>query len=159
MEPSSSDKVVVLLNLLDRQADFMLWSEEKQQKWFEWATSLLLAAFGVVVALSSRSTPLPYPTLVKTLATALISVPTSLLISRIWSQAGSSARNADVLARIEQLLYLFEDGYYGGQSPYPKEWAGDHLAKVVSRRRTPIAYILILGLMTACVVAAIWLIL
>ena len=159
MELSSSDKITVLLNLLDRQTDDMQRKGEKAQKWFEWAASLLLASFGVIVALSGRSSPLPYPILVKLLATILIVVPIILVIFRILAQARGAASNAKAVERIEQLLQLFDDGVYGSRSPYPQTWAGDYLAKLILKRRTPIAHILILGLMTACVVATIWLIL
>lgn len=72
---SDSDKTAILLNLLDRQIDEIQKREQAEQKLFEWATSLLLAAFAGVVALSQKSTPIPQAVLVKLLATAMISVP------------------------------------------------------------------------------------
>ncbi len=49
---SDSDKASILLNLLDRQTGEMQRKEQAEQKLFEWATSLLLAEFAGVVALS-----------------------------------------------------------------------------------------------------------
>lgn len=159
MDMSNSDKVTVLLNLLNYQTNEMHRQEEIAQKWFEWSTSLLLAAFGVVIALSGRSSPLPYPILVKSLATILVIVPTVLFVIRILSRAIVAATNAQTMIRLEKLLHLFESEYYGSHSPYPETWAGDFLPDVILKRRTPISYTLVLGLMAGCVVTTIWLVL
>lgn len=159
MEFSNSDIVTVLLRLLDSQTELMKWNEERQQRWFEWAASLLLAAFGAVVVLGSNPKPLPYAELVKSLATVLIFVPTILIISRIWSESYDTAGNGAVLVHIEELLHLFEADAYGPTSPYPPTWAGDHLKQSILKRRTPMAYALILGLMAVSVVLTIWLVL
>ena len=159
MDMSNSDKVAVLLNLLNYQTNEMHRQEEIAQKWFEWSTSLLLAAFGVIIALSGRSSPLPYPIFVKSIATILVIVPTVLFIIRILSRPIVAATNAQTMIRIEKLLHLFESEYYGSQSPYPKAWAGNFLPDVILKRRTPISYTLVLGLMVVCVITTIWLVL
>ena len=159
MDMSNSDKVAVLLNLLNYQTNEMHRQEEIAQKWFEWSASLLLAAFGVIIALSGRSSALPYPIFVKSLATILVIVPTVLFVIRILSRAIVAATNAQTMIRIEKLLHLFETKYYGSHSPYPNAWAGDFLPNVILKRRTPLSYAFVLGLMAACVVTTIWLVL
>jgi hypothetical protein len=155
-EFSDSDKVTILLYLLEHQTDQIRRREQRVRQWFEWSTGLLLAAFGAVIALSGRSNPLPHPILIKLLATILITVPTILLTSRILRQSKASVGNAEAIERVQQLLHLFEDGYYGAHSPYPQTWEGT-LAKGRLKRRSPYYYAFILVLMVACVVATIWL--
>jgi hypothetical protein len=160
MELSASDKTEVLLQVLDFNIKEIHRREEEQQKLFEWSTSLLLATFGAIVALSGRATSLAYPIPIKILATALIAVPTSLFIHRIMTRVRGSVGNAKAVERIEETLHLFEDGYYGASSPYPHEWEiQGKLAKDMRKSKTPIYYALILGLMTVCVVTTVWLLL
>jgi len=159
MELSNSDKTVVLLNLLDFQLNEIQRREQKEQQWFEWTSSLLLATFGVIVALASRSSgSLSYAVIIKSLATVLIAVPALLIILRIRDQSKGSITNAKAVERLQELLLLFEDGPYGVQSPYPHEWK-NKLAHSRLKRKTPIYYILILLLMTACVITTVWLVL
>jgi|CXWL01.1.fsa_nt_gi hypothetical protein len=158
MSLSDSDKTTILLNLLDRQTSQIERREQKEQQWFEWQTGLLLATFGAIVALAQRSSPLPYLVIIKSLATVLVGIPTLLVIYRIVRQKSRSVKNAETIERIQQLLHLFDEGVYGSQSPYPKEWAGN-LAKGRLKRTTPNYYALILLLMMACVITTIWLVL
>jgi len=158
MEFSSSDKASVLLNLLDRQIDEIQRKEQREQQWFEWSTSLLLATFGAVIAFSDRANPLPYPVIIKSVATILIVIPSFIATSRILVERSKATKNAQTVERIQQLLHLFEDGYYGVQSPYPPVWAGN-LARGRLNRKTPVYYALILLLLMICVITTIWLIL
>ncbi|MEP0873101.1 hypothetical protein NDA01_25260 [Trichocoleus desertorum AS-A10] len=158
MDFSDSDKVTILLNLLDRQIDEIQRREETEQKLFEWSTSLLLAAFAGVVALSQRSTPVPYAVFVKLLATVMVSIPVFLSILKITSRSAASVSNAEAVERIQSLLHLFEDSYYGSHSPYPKEWAGG-LAKGRLKRTSPIYKSAMVASMALCVIATLWAIL
>jgi hypothetical protein len=139
MELSTNNKTEILLNVLDFNIKEINRKEEEQQKLFEWSTGLLLAAFAAVVALSGRTTPF-------------------LFIHRIMTRTKDAAGNADAVETIEETLHLFEDGYYGARSPYPKEWQG-RLGEDIRKDKLPTYYALIIGLMVACVVTAIWLLL
>lgn len=158
MEISNSDKTVILLNALNFNVDEINRKEQEQQKLFEWSTGLLLAAFAAVVALAGNTTPLAYPIPVKILATTLIAVPSCLFIFRIAARTKDIVGNAKAVESIEEALHLFEDGYYGTHSPFPQEWQGK-LADTIRKDKMPSYYALISGLMTACVVTAIWLVL
>jgi len=80
MEFSVRDKTEILLQSLDSQIEVIGQGEEREQQLFQWSTSLLQASFGAVVALSDRSSALPFAGTVKLLATALIAVPVGLSI-------------------------------------------------------------------------------
>lgn len=159
IENLDNEKISVLLNLLDYQTGELQHKDEQGQKWFEWTTSLLLAAFGAIVALSNRSTPIPQPIVVKSLATVLVSLPTFLFISRILSRPRGAATNAKTIVRIQKLLFVFDEKCYGEHSPYPKEWSNDYLEKLVHKHRTSTTQILVLLLLVSCVITAIWIIL
>ncbi|TEU20504.1 MAG: hypothetical protein E3J21_02490 [Anaerolineales bacterium] len=157
-ELSVSDRTDVLLKALDNQIKSIEQGENREQQFFQWSTSLLLAAFGAVVALSDRSSALPFPILVKSLATVLVVVPVLLSIIWIFRRSRRSVRNAEAIERIEKALHLFKGEYYGTDSPYPEEWEGK-LVESRLRRKTPVYYSLVMALMTICVVAVIWLVL
>jgi hypothetical protein len=158
IELEPSDRVTVLLQALDYQIGAIKAGEDREQQLFQWATSLLLTAFGVVVAFADSSSALRFPFVVKSLASVLVTVPVILTIVWIFRRSKGSANNAKAIERIEKALRLFEQGYYGTDSPYPQEWEG---GLVLSRghRKTPLYYALVIGLMTVCVVAAVWLVL
>jgi hypothetical protein len=158
VELSGSDKVAVLLNLQDMQVKEMHRREETEQKLFEWSTSLLLTALAAIVALSQRSAALPQATFVKVIATVMVGVPVYLTAVKIKEQSGASVGNAEAVERIQNLLHLFDDAYYGDHSPYPQEWAGK-LAKGRLNRKSPIQKSVIIVLMAVCVISAIWTIL
>lgn len=158
MEFSESDKVTVLLNLQDMQVKEMHRREESEQKLFEWSSSLLLAAFAAIVALSQRSTALPQAVFVKIIASVMVGVPVYLAVIKIKGRSLASVGNAEAVERIQSLLHLFDDAYYGTHSPYPQEWAGK-LAKGRLKRTSPIHKSVIIGLMAVCVIATIWTIL
>jgi len=158
MDFSTSDKTQILLYIFDFNVKEIYRRKEQQQRLFEWSTSLLLAAIGAVVALSGRSTPLDFPVAIKALATIMIVVPTFLFSQRIVKFRKGSVGNAKAVERIQEILRLFEDGYYGVRSPYPHEWEGT-LAEGIRKGKTTLIYVAILVLMAACVVAAIWLLL
>lgn len=155
---SDSDKITVLLNLLNCQIDEIRRREQTEQKLFEWATSLLLASFGVIVALSQKAALIQHAIIVKFIATILVSVPIGLITFRILGRSKASMGNAEAVERIQDLLHLFEDGYYGSHSPYPKVWSGT-LAAGRLKRKSPIYNSVILALMAGCLVTTIWLIL
>jgi hypothetical protein len=158
MNLSDSDKLTVLLKLRDDQINEISRRRGLEQKWFEWSSSLLLAAFGAVVALSNRANPLPYSIVVKFLATVLILVPTSISSYRIIREKEKSVGNAESIEHIQELLRVYEENVYGTASPYPKEWIGRY-ARGMKKRQTPIFYSYILIVMGSCVAIAIWLIL
>jgi hypothetical protein len=154
MELSNSSKVTVLLHLLEQQTKSIDDRVKIERSWFEWTTGLLLASFGAVVALSGRTQPLPYPEIIKTIATILVVVPAIISISRILRTTQGMMNNATAVERIQDLLFIFEDDIYGKQSPFPVTWRGK-LASGFLKRRTPKYYSLILLIMTTCVVATV----
>lgn len=158
MDLSSTDKVTVLLHALTHQLNEIQRREGREQQLFEWSTGFLVAAFGALVALSDRATPLPYALPIKILATLLIAVPSSILAVRILGYSKRSVQNAETVERIEVLLRMFEAGYYGSESPYPPSWQGA-FASGRRRRRTAFYYTGILLLMVFCVVMTVWLLL
>jgi len=155
---SQSDKVTILLNLLDLQTSEIQRREEIEQKFFEWSTSLLLATFAGVIALSQNDTPLPYSILVKILATVMIGIPVYFSILGIITRSSASKTNAEAVERIQELLHLFDDNYYGSHSPYPHEWVG-RLAQSRLKRKSPIHKSVIIVTMACCVVATLWVVL
>lgn len=156
MDFSNSDKVTILLNQLNHQLDAVEDKRQREQKWFDWVSGMLLASFGVVVALSDRTNPLAYPFAVKFLASIMILVPTFIAVYRIGKEKSKAIKNAETAERIQQLLHLYDDGIYGKETPYPQAWKGKFAAGR-KKRTTPIYYSFILFLMAACVVASIWL--
>lgn len=158
MEFSTSDKTGILLKAFEFNVDEINRKQGEQQKLFEWSTGLLLAAFAAVVALSSISIPSPYSIPVKILATTLIAVPSSIFIYRIPTRRKDIVTNAIAIESIEESLRLYEDGYYGINSPFPKEWKGS-FPEIIRRDKTPVYFAFIISIMTLCVVTAIWLLL
>jgi hypothetical protein len=157
-EFSTSDKVDILLYALDAQMKSLQQSEDREQQFFQWSTNLLLAAFGALIALSGGTRTLSFPILVKLLATILIVVPASLSIVWIFRRSKRSVNMAEAIERIQKLLHLYEEGYYGPHAPYPSAWEGS-LVKGRLQRKTPLYYAAVIVLMAVCVVVAIWLIL
>ncbi len=158
MDFSTSDKTTILIHLFDYQAREIQRREAREQQMFEWTVGLLLAAFGAIVALSDRDAPLLYPVPVKMLATVLIGVPTIIFAVRIRRYTERSVENAEAIDRIERVLHLFEEGYYGVDTPYPEEWAGG-LSNRRKKRNTQNYYSAIMLLLAVCVIATVWLIL
>jgi hypothetical protein len=157
-ELSASDRTNVLLKALDHQIKSLEQGEDRELQFTQWTTSLLLGAFGAVVALSDRSNPLPFPIPVKSLATVLVLVPVLLSVIWIFRRSRRSVRNAEAIERIERALHLFEGEYYGTDSPYPEKWEGK-LVESRLRRKTPVYYSVVMILVAICVVAVIWLVL
>jgi len=156
---TDADKIAVLLNRLDFHTNEIQRREERETKLFEWSTTVLLAVFAVIVALSDRSAPLAYPILIKSIATLLIAFPTGVFAYRILSEKSSMKRQAEIVEKIEHELHLFDEGQYvADASLYPHRWKGN-LAANMLKRKTPTYYVLILIIMTLCVIASLWLIL
>ena len=155
MDFVDSDKISVLLNIHSNEWDEIRRRQDSQQQIFEWSTGFLVAIFGVVIALSNQTDPIPHPILIKIIATILISIPTILLSDRLSRHSGSAMQSAQAVERIEKLLKLYEDGFYGSHSPYPQEWAGK-LAQSILKSTTPVYQIRILCLMAICVAVSFW---
>jgi len=136
MDISNSDKVTVLLHLLDQQIKAIDDRVMIESRWFEWSTNLLLAAFAAIVAISVISKPLPNLPIIKIIASILVMIPAILSTLRIRNTKKGMMINASVLEGIEELLHLFENGVYGEQSPFPPDWKGT-LASGFPKRRTP----------------------
>ena len=158
MRLSTSDKVEVLLKAFDFNIGEINRKQAEQQKNFEWTTSTLLAAFAAVIALSGVNIPTAYSLSIKLLATALIAVPSSVFIIRIPTRRKDSIENAKAVESIEEALHLFEDKYYGAQSPFPKTWKGA-FPDIVRKDKLPVYLSFIIGVMAVCVIIAIWLLL
>jgi len=153
-EISNSAKVTILLNILGSQIGEIQRREEREQQIFLWATSLLLAVFGAILALSDKTNQLAYPTAMKLLITAMVTIPISLFIRWLFRFRTDDIKNTEIIERIEKLLHLFESGHYGEHSPLPEHWLG----RSRRLRRTPLYYAATMLLMTACVIVAIWLV-
>jgi hypothetical protein len=158
MKFSTSDKVEILLKAFDFNVAEINRKQAEQQKNFEWTTSSLLAAFAAVVALSEVNIPPTYSLFIKLLATTLIAVPSSVFIIRIPARRKDSIENAKAIESIEEALRLFEDKYYGIQSPFPKEWKGA-FPNIIRKDSMPVYLSFIISIMAICVIAAIWLLL
>lgn len=158
MELSTSQKVQTLLFLHKFQYGEIHRREEREQKWFEWTASSILVAFGVVLALSRNSIPIPYPIIIKTLASVLITLPTLLISWRMFKQINLIVKNAEAVEYIEAALKVFKKDYYGVPKLYPEEWEGN-LALDYSNRKIQRTYVSILMLMAVCVIATIWIVL
>jgi len=160
MDISDDGKATVLLNLLNYRLDNIQKREQRERQWFEWTTGMLLASFAAIIALSNGSSnALSHPILVKSLATVLVVVPVCVMISRILNRKGST-EDAKIVTRIEKLLHIFDEDYYGSHSPYPIEWAPDGLfSQMLRKRKTPFLYTVVLSIMTLSVVVTIWVIL
>jgi hypothetical protein len=151
-------KVNILLNALDFQIKEIQRRQDREQVIFQWSTSMLLAIFAAIIALAGHISSTTYPVILKTLASVMVSFPILFSIFWIFRLSEQATNNAGVVEVIEDILYLFEEGYYGPKSPYPKAWEGN-LKHNLEKRRTPIYYCLVLITMTICVVISIWLML
>ena len=159
MELDTGDKIGVLLDRLNFHTTEMHRREEKEMRLFEWGTTLLLASFGAVLALSDRSSPLPYPVVIKALATLLVLVPTAIFCIRILSERKSMIQQANLVVKLEDALHLFKEGFYiSMQSLYPDYWRVK-LPDAARNRRTPLYFVIILLFLLACVTATIWILL
>jgi hypothetical protein len=78
------DKTQVLLKAWEMQDDGLRRAAEREQRIFQWSTSLLIATFGAVVTLSSSVDQIqfPNPVVTKILITTVIVVPVTASI--IW---------------------------------------------------------------------------
>jgi hypothetical protein len=155
---STDTKVTILLNALDFQLNEIQRRQEKEQQIFQWATSLLLAVFGSIIALRSNTAALPSPFVVKTLASVMIVLPILFSVQWIFRLSSQATNNAGAVERLQNLLHLFDPDYYGPQSPYPQTWEG-RLKLNLRERKTPIYYAAVMIIMTICVVLSVWLIL
>lgn len=158
MKLSTSHKVDVLLKMFDFNIEEINRKQAEQQKNFEWTTGALLAAFAAVIALSETAIPTVYSVLVKVLATTLIAVPASVFIIRIPARRKDSVDNAMAVESIEEALHLFEDEYYGKQSPFPKKWQGN-FPNIIRNDKMPLYLSFIIGVMAVCVIIAVWVLL
>lgn len=157
---STDNKVAILLKLLEVQTEELRRKDEVEQLLFQWTTGLLLAVFGGVLALSGKATALPSlsATSIKILASVIVAIPALLSVIWIFRRSRISAENTRAIEHIQELLHLFQDGFYGAHSPYPHHWQGQ-FTKGRLKRKTPKYYASVIFLMSACVIAAIWLVL
>ena len=72
---SSETKIEVLLSRLDYHLGEIENRAGTETRYFEWATTVLLAVFAVVIALADRTTSLPRPLAIKLVSTLLITIP------------------------------------------------------------------------------------
>jgi hypothetical protein len=159
MKISGADKITFLLNRMEFHTKEIQRREEKEARLFEWSTTLLLAIFAVVMALSDRSSPLPYQLPIKLIASLLIIAPTFIFIVRILGERKTMYRHAQVIEKIQSNFHLFEKGYYvKGEVLYPAKWE-ESLAESMLRRKTPIYYAAVLIILGLSVIATLWLIL
>lgn len=159
MDLSKEEKVTVLLNRLDLHTGELQRREGTEDKLFEWATTILLAVFAVIIALAGSSSNFPNTMAVKLIASFLVSVPTVIFIWRILSERASIYRQAIVIERIEREFHFFEKGYYiQDEQLFPNKWHSS-FPEASLNRKTPVVYAAILSVMAICVVIAIWLVL
>ncbi|MDQ4122180.1 MAG: hypothetical protein M3209_12135 [Acidobacteriota bacterium] len=155
---STSDKTTILIHLLDFQAKEIQRRESREQKLFEWTVGVLLAAFGAVVALSNREQPLPHPFWIKLFASCLIGIPTFIFCLRILKYSKKTIENGEAIDKIERILRLYEKETFGGETPYPENWANG-LSISRKKRKTQYFYSLIMAIMAVCVISTVCLIL
>lgn len=155
---SSSDKLEILLNVLNLHYEELNRKLEKEQKIFEWCTNLLLITLGAVIALSDRSTPLPHTIYIKFITTVFVLIPVVIFIYQIHDQVSGMEKNGEIIERIQGIIHVFDEGYYTVEALYPKKWSGK-LPRRIRGRRTPIYYSFILSLMVIGVITTIWLVL
>lgn len=159
MERLEGHRTEILLHLYERQNNEIERRERREQKLFEWMTGLLLAAFAAIIALSDRKeAALPHAEWIKILTTIMIAAPVYILGKRLRRYSEATVENAEAVDRIEELLRVFEPNYFGPVTPYPPEWEKKRVEQRQSRT-TPASYLIILFLMTACVIASVWLLL
>lgn len=161
MEPemiSESSRIAVLLKLYELQTEEMEKKASVERTLFQWTTSLLLAVFGVIIALADKTAALSQATAIKILSTAIITAPAVLSVIWIFRRSRISISNAIAIEQIQDLLGVFEEKLYGSHSPYPQKWKGK-LASGRARRKTPYYYAAVIAIMTVCVILAIWLVL
>jgi hypothetical protein len=157
VELSPQDKITVLLNRLDFHNGEFQRREHNEDKLFEWGTTILLAIFAVVIALADSDRTIPNVTAVKVIASFLVAILVLIFIWRILSERGSMFRQAMVVENITKELRLFEKGYYiDGKHLYPSKWHGS-MPEATMKRKTPVVYGIILGVMLVSVIATIWL--
>ena len=157
-EISESSRVAVLLKLLEMQTESMERKANVEQTLFQWTTSLLLAVFGVIIALADKTANLPQALAIKVLSTLIITAPALLSIIWIFRRARTSVNNAVAIEKIQELLGVFDEKAYGSGSPFPKGWRGKFAAGR-AKRKTPLYYAVVIGFMALCVILAIWLVL
>jgi len=157
MELTPDVKAAVLLQMLQFHIDEVHRRQDAEKTWFEWISALLLATFGVVIALAGNTT-VRQPLIIKILATVMISVPTFIAGYRILKIAQSTQGNARMVERIQEILHLFDPGYYDVEALQPELWRG-RLAQNMLKRKTPKYYVGIISLMALCVIFAVWLVL
>lgn len=159
MNLSSEDKMTILLNRLDYHTQEIKRREERETKLFEWATTLLLGVFAVIIALSNGSSQLPNELVVKIIATLLVGIPSSIFAFRILAERKTMSRQAKVIEKIQEEFKFFDEGYYIEATPlYPSRWRGS-LSESMLKRKTPVIFSMILIFMTVCVMITIWLML
>lgn len=159
MEPLSVDnRISILSTLLEIQMGQMEQKAVVERTLFQWTTSLLLAVFGVIIALADKTATLPSAAAIKILSTLIVSAPAILSVIWIFRRSRISVGNAKAIEEIQDLLGLFDGKMYGAHSPYPMEWKGK-LAYGHARRKTPYYYAAVILIMSTCVVLAIWLVL
>ncbi|HMQ52078.1 MAG TPA: hypothetical protein PKE64_02050 [Anaerolineae bacterium] len=157
-ESLTADKITVLLNLLDFQLKEIQRRQDREQQIFQWSTSLLLGVFGAIIALAGNVSAAPTAMTIKILASLMILFPVLFSVFWIFRLSQQATHNAGVVDSIQQLLHLFETGYYGPESPYPPAWQGK-LKGNLQQRKTPIYYSVVMVTMVLCVVVTIWLVL
>ena len=156
---SFESKIEVLLSRLDYHLGEIEKRAGTETRYFEWATTILLAVFAVVVALADRTTSLPHPLAIKFVSTLLITIPAIVSSYRILDERKSMARQAEIVMKIEEYLGFYRQGYYFNEDTlYPERWRGK-LAYNLAHRRTPIYYVLTVLFVGFCTVMSIWLLL
>ena len=158
------EKIQALLKLWEVHDAGLTRTVDREDLLFRWSTSVLLAGMAVIVVLTATCAPsagvngslLGVPA--KVLVT--VSVVAPMLATLIWTfrRSRQSVRHAVILERVEGLLHLFDDGYYGDQSALPKDWENTYSASF-RRRKTPLHHGFVLGTMTASLIAAVWIVL
>jgi hypothetical protein len=159
MKLSDEEKLTVLLNRLGNASEQVDQRRHNEDKVFEWATTTLLAVFGVVLALAGSGNSYSNIIAVKIIASFLVTIPTVIFIQRVLSERKSIYGHGVVIDRIQKELHLFKKGYYiKDEYLFPEKWRGE-LAEALLRRKTPYVYAVILGVLLIGVVTAIWVVL
>lgn len=150
------DKTQILLKVLEMQDDGLTRASEREQQIFQWSSTMLLAVFAGIVTLATASDRKALPLMAKPLISLVILIPVILSIIWIFRCRKKAMEYARVFEKIEEILHLFEAGYYGPASLLPAHWSGQ-LVKTIRKSKTPVYYTVILLFLAICVIVSIWL--
>jgi hypothetical protein len=125
---SHTEKHELLMHLHIRARDEIDFLRKRQDKIFQWSSSVLLLVIGALLVVDSTDLIIwvNLGTIGKMIASAAILI---LVVFAVWWQQRNrewQEESIEVMEKIERLFYCFEEGYYGTPDDialYPERWA------------------------------------